>query len=119
MVEGNNSISNWPEKALQGLEAVITDAHEAGKYLFIWDKQGSVGTFMNYKGQRFELGPDILKKAMGNQTNEGIGENVRKQFVNAMRQGERLCLDIDKSIAKWAEYNKEGTFDADVFFNYA
>ena len=47
-----------------------------------------------------------------------MGERVRKQFVHGMRQGERLCLDMDKSICKWADYNKEGTFDAAEFFNY-
>ena len=54
---------------------------------------------------------------MQRQTNEDVGEYVRKQFVHAMRQGERLCLDIDKSVPDWAAYNKEGTFDADMFFN--
>ena len=73
---------------------------------------------MNYKGTLAELGPHVLKAALGQETKEDIGEFVRKQFVNTMRSGDRLCLDMDKSICKWSEYNKEGTFDADTFFNY-
>ena len=68
MVEGNAPTMNWPEYGLMKLESAIAEAHEAGKYLFIWDKQGSVGTFMTYKGQRAELGPEIVKMAMQRQT---------------------------------------------------
>ena len=35
-----------------------------------------------------------------------------------MRNGDKLCLDIDKSIADWASYNKEGTFNSDLFFDW-
>ena len=35
-----------------------------------------------------------------------------------MRNGERLCLDIDKTKPEWASYNSENTFDADIFFNH-
>ena len=117
MVEGNNSISNWPEKALQGLEAVITDAHEAGKYLFIWDKQGAVGTFMQYKGQLAPMGPEIVKKALGRQSPADVGEFVRKNFIRAMREGERLCFDLENSAPNWGEYVADGTFSLD-FFNW-
>ena len=64
MVEGNNPIQAWPVKGLMQLDSLIAEAHEAGKYLFIWDKQGNVGRFMNYKGQHVELGPEVIKVAL-------------------------------------------------------
>ena len=36
-------------------------AVENNKYLFIWDKQGQVATFMNYKAQLVNLAPQIVK----------------------------------------------------------
>ena len=50
MVEGNQPIAAWPTHGLQKLESVIAASMVARKYLFIWDKQGSVATFMQYKG---------------------------------------------------------------------
>ena len=56
MVEAGNLVGNqepnsWPRFSLQQLEVAINAARAANKYLFIWDKQGSVGTFMQYKGR--------------------------------------------------------------------
>ena len=46
MVEGNVPHHSWPTHGLQQLEHAIGSAKSAKKYLFIWDKQGNVGTFM-------------------------------------------------------------------------
>ena len=50
MVEGNAAVGDWPTEGLARLVTVVEEARNAGKYLFIWDKQGSVATFMQYKG---------------------------------------------------------------------
>ena len=68
MVEGNLPIEAWPVHNLQKLDIVVGTAREAGKNLFIWDKQGNVATFMNYKGKLCDLGPEAIKVALGNQT---------------------------------------------------
>ena len=64
MVEGNQPWAAWPTYNLQQLDTAINNARQAGKYLFIWDKQGSVGTFMTYKGQLAAIGPEIIKVAL-------------------------------------------------------
>ena len=97
----------------------MQESKDARKYLFIHDKQGSVGTFMNYKGHLVDVGPAIVKIGLGRGTAEEVGEIVRKGFVAAMRNGDRLCLDVGKLVPRWSEYNSEGTFDAAKFFNYA
>ena len=43
----------------------MNNARAANKYLFIWDKQGNVGTFMAYKGKLASLGPEVLKVTLG------------------------------------------------------
>ena len=68
MVEGDAPHTAWPTYNLQKLDTAINNARTANKYLFIWDKQGSVGTFMQYKGQLAALGPEIVKKALGRQS---------------------------------------------------
>ena len=118
MVDGNLPPQNWPKHALGELINVVNNAKQARKYLFIWDKQGNVGTFMQYKMSLAPLGPEIVKMALQRQSAEDIGEFIRAYFVNCMRNGETLGLDLDTSVPDFASYNKEGTFDAALFFNY-
>ena len=73
---------------------------------------------MQYKAQLAPLGPEIIKVALGRQTNEDVGEFIRKQFIHGMRQGETLCFDTETTTPDWASYNKEGTFVAEQFFNW-
>ena len=88
-------------------------AVENNKYLFIWDKQGQVATFMNYKAQLVNLAPQIVKVQLNQGTNEEVGEAIRKGFVYGMRNGEKLCLDIDQLRPNFTEFNSEGTFVAE------
>ena len=73
---------------------------------------------MQYKGQLAPMGPEIVKKALGRQTPADVGEFLRKNFVRGMREGERLCIDLENAAPIWAEYECEGTW-TNNFFNWA
>ena len=77
MVEGNVPIESWPVYGLQKLDIVMKESREAGKNLFIWDKQGNVGTFIKYKGKLCSVGPEVVKMALGTQTSADVGEFIR------------------------------------------
>ena len=68
---------------------------------------------MQYKAQLAPIGPEIIKVALGRQTNADVGEFIRKQFIHGMRQGETLCFDTETTTPDWVAYNKEGTFAAE------
>ena len=108
----------WEVRDLKQLLAAVEESKEANKYLFIWDKQGMVARFMNYKAQLESLGPAILNMALGRKTKEEVSEIIRKAFIYGMRQGETLCYDIDRTTPNFKELDIEGTFDADLFFDY-
>ena len=97
----------------------MNQASTTGKYLFIWDKQGSVGTYLQYKGRHVPLAPEIVKVGLGQQTNEGIGEIIRVGFVQAQRNGANLCLDLEATRPAFADFDVPGTFDSNLFFNFA
>ena len=61
----------------------------------------------------------IVRKALGNATGQDVGESIRKNFVAAMRNGDKLCLDMADKIPAFAEYASDGTFDPALFFNFA
>ena len=115
---GNQEPNSWPTFNLQQLEVAINAARAANKYLFIWDKQGSVGTFMQYKGRLASLGPEVLGVSLGRKTNEDVGNFIRKSFVDGMRNGENLCLDCEKAKPDFAAISMEGVFDPDIFFDW-
>ena len=74
---------------------------------------------MEYKGRHVPLAVEIVKVGLGQQTNEGIGELIRAKFVAAMRNGENLCLDIDNARPAFADFASEGTFEPNLFFDFA
>ena len=96
----------------------MVEAKEANKYLFIWDKQGQVATFMQYKAQLLSLGPHMIKAQLSQITPQEVGEQIRKAFVYGMRNGENLCLDVDALSPDWSSFEQEGTFSAEQFFNF-
>ena len=75
-------------------------------------------TFFNYKGHLVQLGPSILKVALGQATNADCAEIVRKGFVEAQRSGDNMCIDIDKGKADFPAMNQEGVFHGEHFFNW-
>ena len=64
------------------------------------------------------MAPEVIKVALNQQTNAEVAEFIRNNFIVAMRNGDRLCYDIDSTTPDWANYIVEGTFVPDHFFNY-
>ena len=118
MVEGNVPTAEWPTYSLQQLFTPIMEAKAAKKYLFLWDKQGNVATFMQYKASLAPLGPEMVKVALGRQENKDVGEYIRRMFVHGMRQGENLCLDMDETRPNFSAMDTDCTFKADQFFKF-
>ena len=87
--------SEWETYPLDQLLNQIEATRQDQKYLFVWDKHGNVGTFMNYKGMQVELGPEIIKTALGRQDIDQTSELIRKKWIWAMRAGDKLCFDIE------------------------
>jgi len=44
----NANLSGWDTVGLRQVKAEAIKAHVEGKYLFVWDKNGSVATFFKY-----------------------------------------------------------------------
>eukprot|EP00353_Schmidingerella_taraikaensis_P007134 CAMPEP_0185580528 /NCGR_PEP_ID=MMETSP0434-20130131/16881_1 /TAXON_ID=626734 ORGANISM="Favella taraikaensis, Strain Fe Narragansett Bay" /NCGR_SAMPLE_ID=MMETSP0434 /ASSEMBLY_ACC=CAM_ASM_000379 /LENGTH=69 /DNA_ID=CAMNT_0028198823 /DNA_START=196 /DNA_END=405 /DNA_ORIENTATION=+ len=59
-----------------------------------------------------------MKVVLGQGTHKDVGEVARKGFINAMRSGDNLCIDIDKSRCNFPEMAQEGTFLPDKFFDW-
>ena len=115
---GGVDTSSWETANLQQLVRLFERSKEAKQYLFIWDKQGSVGTFMQYKGHLVQLGPPTLRAALGQGTIQDVGETARKGFIAAMRSGDNMCLDIDQAKTNFSAANQEGTWVANQFFDW-
>ena len=115
---GNQEPASWPRHPLGDLERVVNAAKTAGKYLFVWDQQGSVGTFMQYKGKLACLGPEVLGVSLGRKTPADVAEFIRQAWIAGQRNGENLCYDCESTTPDFAAYKVDGTFDADIFFDH-
>ena len=88
MVEASSTNpEEWPTAKLTNIMLQFGAAQDEGKYLFIWDKQGNVGTFFGYQQYRTEVGPMVVKVAMGKWTSADIAESFRADLVKTMRSG--------------------------------
>ena len=65
------------------------------------------------------MGPEVIKVTLSRQTNEDLEEFIWKQFVAAIRKGDTLCLDCDKTKPNWTEFALDGTFSPEQFFDRA
>ena len=98
----------------------VDKARDAGKYLFVWDKQGSVATFFKYKGHLAEIHRELIKVSLGRSTTAEVTEFLRKNLVISMRNGDRLMLDLNELTCDLKDaYKDPAVFDAEIVFNYA
>ena len=118
MVSAAVNTEDWPTFGLKRLLQPVEQAKGQKKYLFIWDKQGAVGTYMKYKGTLADIAPQVTQVVLGRKAYHEVGEEVRRLFVYAMQQGDNLCLDIDQTKPDFMAMNVEGTFLSDKFFDY-
>ena len=117
MVEGNAPLDSWTSYSLQQLETPVNNAKAAGKYLFLVDKTGNVATFANYKGHLVDIQGDSLRVLMGQGSWPDVGEKVRKGFVNAMRQGDSMYINVERANPDWAAMEADGVF-SQQFWNW-
>ena len=65
MVQSSSSTEGWEKKSLAQLVTATEHVNlNDKKYCFVWDRNGNVPTFFNYKGQLVDLDKKILGKTM-------------------------------------------------------
>ena len=95
MVQGQVDVSSWETVSFAKLMQVTTQAKDEGKWLFIWDKQGSVGTFFTYKGVHCDFGREVINATLNRKTKEEALDEVRRTLVCAQRTGDNYLLDLE------------------------
>ena len=93
--------SGLPTKTLKDIQAIPQEAIDEGKYCIIWDKQGSVGTFMGYKMAYTDLAPDKMAVTLGKKTVGDVLDALRKRVVNAMLHGSILGIGVGNGAIDW------------------
>ena len=119
MVEsGIAAPSSWPVFGVKDLMMQINEAHEAEKYLFIWDKSDQLDTFFKYKGFLIDFQFQVLKTENERQTPADAVEALRDAFIKAARQGSHLCVNLDTTAPDFnTVYTSETGFAPQIAFN--
>ena len=109
----------WEQKSFGAVAGLPAIAREQRKYVFLWDRQGSVQSYFQYRGSLCSLAPEIVKKSAGMQDVSAVLEKLRVHLVVAMRDGADTMIDLDKTSPNFlTEVTDESTFDARLVFNY-
>ena len=60
--------ASWETVGVRQVKQAMAKAEQEGKYLFVWDKQGQVGTFFRYAGSIIEFDEEVERVEAGRQT---------------------------------------------------
>ena len=112
------SSDSWETAALGALVTKVEAARDDGKYLFLWDKNGSVSMFFKYKGHLCDWAPEQVKYSMAGATDKSpVLDCARKSIVHTMRSGDNMLLDFDKMTPDLNEWKDDAIFDANKVFD--
>ena len=93
-------------------------ARDAGQYLIIWDRNGNANTFFQYMEILNEMGKQKVAAAVGQGDMASNFRGLRNQWMACSRNGQCLCINIDKIEVNWEEY-KDECFPCQEFFDFA
>ena len=68
LTQDNMNFDSWKQKGVREVNAIANKAEVKGKWLFLWDKSGSVSTFFKYKAAVCEFDCEVKQVRNGRQT---------------------------------------------------
>ena len=96
----------------------VDEAHNEGKYLFMWDKTDQIDTFFKYKGFLFDFYFQHMRVENEQCTVDDAIEALRSNFIKAGRQGQHLLINLkDKAPDFINVYTKPEIFATEIAFN--
>ena len=107
-----NSAQNWETIDMRDLMNKVNQAQQAKKWLFIWDKQGTVATFYKYQQRLCDLSNEMKAVMNGSHTQEMADEMLAYHIECVQGRGGNLLVDLgnckanhfEKSFAKKADF---------------
>ena len=93
-------------------------ARDAGQYLIIWDRNGNANTFFQYMEILNEMGKQKVAAAVGQGDMASNFKGLRSQWMTASKNGQCLCINMDKLTINWKEY-KDDCFPCNDLFDFA
>ena len=92
------SEDGFEERNFCELGNILESSAETTDYLFIHDTTDICKTFLNHSVSIMNfIGVDIIRRCMGDTTDEEIIEGLRKNLLAAVRDGKTMVINIAKS----------------------
>ena len=88
---------NWERVDLRSLMSKVNEAAGAKKWLFVWDKLGTVSSFFRYQQRLCEFGNEMKAVKRGARTLDMALEMLAYHVECVQRSGGRLLVDLDDS----------------------
>ena len=114
----NLDLSNWDIKGIRVLKQEVQSAAEQGKYLFIWDRLGTVATFFRFQGTLCEFDTLVQGADSGHRTDKQACESLRDDMLMSQRAGTNFCIDIGETTPNFTNrFNDPDVFPSEQVFN--
>ena len=92
----SNSSSEWRTVTMSDTKNELESARDSGKYLLIWDKKGTTGTYFRYMERLHATSACKIAVLMNKRTISDCLDELRKTVIGAMRSGQCQAIDLDK-----------------------
>ena len=114
----SSEIAGWDRMGIRNINAVARKARNDGKWLFVWDCQGSLATFFRYQGVLCDFDEKVSKVQIGQKTATMALEELRETLISCQLGGKNLCLDLGITSPDFQnEYMDRAVFPTELIFD--
>ena len=112
-------MDSFTSRNLRQVNRTLEEARNASKWLFFWDKQGSVDSLLRYqsKSTAVDLAYQVTRTAAGAQSVDEVLEILRKHVICAGAAGSTLLVDLLQTKPDFGRTFTSEDFPAPDVFN--
>mmetsp|Transcript_15170 Transcript_15170/g.19207 ORF Transcript_15170/g.19207 Transcript_15170/m.19207 type:complete len:129 (-) Transcript_15170:235-621(-) len=112
----NVDTSRWESCSLRSIVSKMQEAKHTNKWLFIWDKIGTVATYFRYQARLCDYGREIHLAKRGAKSHEQALEVFRDAIISAQRSGGQLLIDLEDECPDFTEQSRYGVLNGQRVF---
>ena len=90
-----DQINQWPRVNFRRIIEQLHEAHQEGKWLFVWDRQGMVASYFRYQGILCDLDAEVVKHELGRTNTADVLQFFRKAIIESQSEGRSLLINLE------------------------
>ena len=123
----SDSENNSEEEEVEGPKSIqitkmileIERAYNKGKYCILVDKSNTAHVYFGHKATMKEFHKEVVACTAGKKTRSDALDVVRKGFIYSMKNGDTMCISLDKTVPDFNSFWSNSEFPSADIFNFS